>query len=74
MEALPAYLDSPAGKKEETSRAVTMLMQMCEFEEFKEMMMYVKKVLEKSRTDSCARGLLVVRGRKRLFIARSLME
>jgi hypothetical protein len=43
MEALPAYLESPAGKKEETSRAVTMLMQMCEFEEFKEMMMYVKK-------------------------------
>jgi len=43
MEALPAYLDSEAGKKEETSRAVAMLTQMAEFEEFKEMMMYVKK-------------------------------
>ena len=43
MEALPAYLDSEAGKKEETGRAVAMLTQMAEFEEFKEMMMYVKK-------------------------------
>jgi ADP-ribosylation factor 2-binding protein len=46
MEALPAYLESDAGKKEETSRAVTMLMQMSEFTEFKEMMMYAKKERE----------------------------
>ena len=43
MAALPAYLQSEMAKKDETARAVTMLMQMSEFEEFKEMMMYVKK-------------------------------
>ena len=43
MEALPAYLESEAGKKEETGRSVSMLMQMSEFSEFKDMMMYVKK-------------------------------
>jgi len=46
MEALPPYLDGPMAKKEETARAVTMLMQMSEFEEFKEMMMYMKKERE----------------------------
>mmetsp|Transcript_61436 Transcript_61436/g.51963 ORF Transcript_61436/g.51963 Transcript_61436/m.51963 type:complete len:384 (-) Transcript_61436:297-1448(-) len=43
MEALPDYINSEAGKKEETGKAITMLMQMSEFQEFKEMMMYVRK-------------------------------
>jgi hypothetical protein len=58
MAALPAYLESPAGKKEETSRAVTMLMQMSEFEEFKEMMMYVKKERDDKAASTAQQDLL----------------
>ena len=56
MEALPAYIQSDAGKKDETYGAVTMLMQMSEFEEFKEMMMYKKK--ERDERAACTDDML----------------
>ena len=52
MEALPSFLESPAGKEEATANAVTMLTQMSDFSEFKEMMMFIKKDREEKAANA----------------------
>jgi len=47
MEALPAYLEGPGGSKEETSSAVTLLLDVSDFGAFKEMMMFEKQEKDK---------------------------
>ena len=49
--ALPAYLESPTGLKDEaTGKAVTMLLETGDYVQFREMMMFTKRKREESKT------------------------
>mmetsp|Transcript_725 Transcript_725/g.1785 ORF Transcript_725/g.1785 Transcript_725/m.1785 type:complete len:386 (-) Transcript_725:207-1364(-) len=48
MGALPAYFEGPGAQKEETARAVTMLLEISDFTDFKNMMLYAKRQKEEA--------------------------
>ena len=48
MSCLPNFLEGPGGKDEAIGKAVTLLLEVSDFEQFKQMMMYRKKEIEEA--------------------------
>lgn len=60
MEALPAFLEGPGGKDEAIGKAVTTLLEVGDYRQFREMMLYTKKELddgEEKHSEARLRGV-----------------
>ena len=74
MEALPAYLESSEAHREETARTVKLLLEIGDFKDFREMMLYAKRQKEEEGESGTDQSLSSLSGGGSVFEVDGLIE
>ena len=61
MHSLPAYIEGPGGKDEATGKAITLLLEVSDFQQFKTMMMFYRREKEEAESKHADEQLVGVR-------------